>query len=143
MSNTIPGTSRFPCGVLLAQHRIEDVMLGSLKRSPCIEIMRQSVPVSMEIDSTQMAKLNSHPVTIKLRRATEKNSARVLNGTTNHDANGYQKENINNFDDPAHEETIRAKYVLGCDGAHSWTREQLGFHMEGEQWDFIWGVLGE
>lgn len=38
-------------------------------------------------------------------------------------------------------ETVRAKYMIGCDGAHSWTRRQLGFHMEGEQTDFIWGVL--
>ena len=40
------------------------------------------------------------------------------------------------------EEMIRAKYVVGCDGAHSWTRTQLGFQMEGEQTEFIWGVLG-
>lgn len=38
-------------------------------------------------------------------------------------------------------ETIRAKYLIGCDGAHSWTRRQLGFKMEGEQTDLIWGVL--
>ena len=28
-----------------------------------------------------------------------------------------------------------------CDGANSWTRRQLGFKMQGEQTDFIWGVL--
>lgn len=38
-------------------------------------------------------------------------------------------------------ETVRAKYMVGCDGAHSWTRKQLGFIMEGEQTDFVWGVL--
>lgn len=38
-------------------------------------------------------------------------------------------------------ETIRAKYMIGCDGAHSWTRRQLEFTMEGEQTDLIWGVL--
>ncbi len=31
--------------------------------------------------------------------------------------------------------------MIGCDGAHSWTRRQLGFHMQGEQTDFIWGAL--
>ena len=36
---------------------------------------------------------------------------------------------------------ISAKYMIGCDGAHSWTRRQLGFIMQGEQTDFIWGVL--
>lgn len=29
-------------------------------------------------------------------------------------------------------ETVRAKYVIGCDGAHSWTRAQLGFDMVGD-----------
>ena len=38
-------------------------------------------------------------------------------------------------------ETIKAKYLIGCDGAHSWTRRQLGFKMEGEQTDFVWGVI--
>jgi len=38
-------------------------------------------------------------------------------------------------------EVIHAKYMIGCDGAHSWTRRQLGFQMEGEQTNFIWGVL--
>jgi flavin-dependent dehydrogenase len=38
-------------------------------------------------------------------------------------------------------EVVHAKYMIGCDGAHSWTRRQLGFSMEGEQTDFIWGVL--
>lgn len=38
-------------------------------------------------------------------------------------------------------EILHAKYMIGCDGAHSWTRRQLGFKMEGEQTDFIWGVL--
>jgi phenol 2-monooxygenase len=38
-------------------------------------------------------------------------------------------------------ETVRAKYMIGCDGAHSWTRTQLGYSLEGEQTDYIWGVL--
>jgi phenol 2-monooxygenase len=35
-------------------------------------------------------------------------------------------------------ERIRAKYMIGCDGAHSWTRRQLGFQLVGEQTDYIW-----
>lgn len=30
-------------------------------------------------------------------------------------------------------ETIRAKYVIGCDGGHSWVRRTLGIEMVGEQ----------
>jgi phenol 2-monooxygenase len=38
-------------------------------------------------------------------------------------------------------ETVLAKYVVGCDGAHSWTRRQIGSVMEGDQTDYIWSVL--
>jgi phenol 2-monooxygenase len=39
------------------------------------------------------------------------------------------------------EEIVHAKYMLGADGAHSWTRNQLGFKLEGDSTDYIWGVL--
>lgn len=38
-------------------------------------------------------------------------------------------------------ETIRAKYLLGCDGAHSWTRAQIGLEMVGETSDQVWGIM--
>ncbi|CAE6394567.1 unnamed protein product [Rhizoctonia solani] len=38
-------------------------------------------------------------------------------------------------------ETVQAKYLLGCDGAHSWTRTQLGIDMVGETSDQVWGVI--
>ena len=31
--------------------------------------------------------------------------------------------------------------MIGADGAHSWTRKQLGFELVGEQTDYIWGVI--
>lgn len=38
-------------------------------------------------------------------------------------------------------ETIKAKYLLGCDGAHSWTRQELGIPLEGSQTQHVWGVI--
>ncbi|THH12083.1 hypothetical protein EW145_g224 [Phellinidium pouzarii] len=38
-------------------------------------------------------------------------------------------------------EVVHAKYVLGADGAHSWVRRELGFTMDGEQTDYVWGVV--
>ncbi|KAG9119331.1 hypothetical protein FRC07_005688, partial [Ceratobasidium sp. 392] len=38
-------------------------------------------------------------------------------------------------------ETVRAKYVIGCDGAHSWTRAQLGIDMVGDTSDSVWGLV--
>ncbi|KAM4058736.1 FAD binding domain-containing protein [Hirsutella rhossiliensis] len=41
------------------------------------------------------------------------------------------------------EETVRARYLVGCDGTHSWVRQALGegYEMVGETTDSIWGVL--
>ncbi|KAG8789416.1 hypothetical protein FRC12_013524 [Ceratobasidium sp. 428] len=36
---------------------------------------------------------------------------------------------------------IKAKYVIGCDGAHSWTRAQLGIDMVGDTSDSVWGLV--
>ena len=30
---------------------------------------------------------------------------------------------------------------MGADGAHSWVRNQLGFQLQGDSTDYIWGVL--
>jgi phenol 2-monooxygenase len=38
------------------------------------------------------------------------------------------------------EELVRAKYVIGADGARSWTRKQLGFSMEGTRTRSVWVV---
>ncbi|PWY71716.1 hypothetical protein BO70DRAFT_389570 [Aspergillus heteromorphus CBS 117.55] len=40
------------------------------------------------------------------------------------------------------ERTIRARYLVGCDGAHSWVRKRLGLFLEGDQTpNGHWGVL--
>ncbi|KAH8700112.1 putative phenol 2-monooxygenase [Talaromyces proteolyticus] len=39
------------------------------------------------------------------------------------------------------ESTFRAKYVLGCDGAHSTVRHSLGYKMIGDSTDAVWGVM--
>ena len=35
-------------------------------------------------------------------------------------------------------EKIKAKYMIGCDGAHRWTRKQLNITVEGYNTDNIW-----
>ncbi len=42
---------------------------------------------------------------------------------------------------PEDTETIRAKYVVGCDGAHSKVRSELGLVLEGTSARQLWGVM--
>ncbi|KAG8742962.1 hypothetical protein FRC10_000584 [Ceratobasidium sp. 414] len=53
---------------------------------------------------------------------------------------GYPVE-VELEDQHGKKETVRAEYVIGCDGAHSWTRAQLGIDMVGDTSDSVWGLL--
>jgi phenol 2-monooxygenase len=95
---------------------------------------------------------DTYPITVKLRHLTEQ-EATPAQSKGNATQDGLFRSNL--MEDDTDElirtsrekdrstETITAKYVVGCDGAHSWTRRQLGFELEGEPTDFIWGVLGQ
>lgn len=36
-------------------------------------------------------------------------------------------------------ETIRTRFLVGCDGAHSWTRKHFEIPMIGQRVDSVWG----
>jgi phenol 2-monooxygenase len=42
---------------------------------------------------------------------------------------------------PGQSKTVRAKYLVGADGAHSRVRQSMGLTLDGETTDHIWGVL--
>lgn len=57
--------------------------------------------------------------------------------------NGYENDSASKSSDSSDEyvQAVNAQYMIGCDGAHSWTRSRLGIEMLGEQTDFVWGVI--
>ena len=111
------------------------------------------MPESLEISEDKCSdhSQSSYPITVKLRHLTDEEATPAQsNGSEVRD--GLFRSNL--ADDDTDElirkstvkggetEIIKTKYVVGCDGAHSWTRRQLGFELQGEPTDFIWGVLG-
>lgn len=44
-------------------------------------------------------------------------------------------------DDPAEERIVRAKYVVGCDGARSTVRRAIGLELRGDSANQAWGVI--
>ena len=146
--DTIPGISRFQ-QVVLHQGRIERFFLDSLKEYSNIEVERGVLPEQLEIDHSKADDEHAHPVKVQIRHLDDGEATPVQNGTNASD--GLFRSNLakDDTDDLIRKnrgkqgttEVIRAKYMIGCDGAHSWTRRQLGFSMQGEQTDFIWGVL--
>jgi phenol 2-monooxygenase len=95
---------------------------------------------------------DSYPITVKLRYLTEEEATPAQQkGSAVRD--GLFRSNLTEDDTEdllrasrekdGDTEIVRTKYVVGCDGAHSWTRKQLGIELEGEPTDYIWGVLGQ
>ncbi|KAI9458436.1 FAD binding domain-containing protein [Lactarius psammicola] len=82
-----------------------------------LQVERPIVPVALQVsdDPKELADPHAYPIKVVLKHLAK--------------ASGDDTE------------TVRAKFVVGADGAHSWVRKTLGFSMDGEQTDFIWGVV--
>ncbi|KAF9895072.1 hypothetical protein FE257_004701 [Aspergillus nanangensis] len=153
--DTIPGISRFQ-QVVLHQGRIERFFLDSIEGCSDIRVERGVLPTKLELDESLVDDKDAYPITVHLRHLSEEEATPQQRSTS---ANGQSIEdgifrsNLS-ADDTQEllrasqlnatantEEIVKAKYMLGADGAHSWVRDQLGFTLEGESTDYIWGVL--
>lgn len=167
--DTIPNISRFQ-QVVLHQGRIERFFLDAIKensiRTLCngdtpetaeIKVEHGVLPTSFAFDESLAEDPDSYPITVQLRHLTEEEATPVQKATSvngkavqdgifrsnlSADDTAEMVANANSLASKAGRvETVKAKYMLGADGAHSWTRQQLGFKLEGDSTDYIWGVL--
>lgn len=106
--------ARFKHEITIHQGRIERILDESLHRYSKRGIIRSTDFEHFEIDA---ASDSEFPVKITL---------------TKNGANG---------DPDTTRRTVRAKYLVGADGAHSRVRRSMGLRLEGETTDHIWGVL--
>lgn len=160
--DNVAGLSRFTEAVL-HQGRMEGFFLDAISASypgpsasgPAshrIQVERMVIPTSLHIDEANIDDDDAYPVTVTLRHLTEEEATPTQRLSNLSD--GLFRSNLASEDvtpekekskvrNHGREETVRAKYVVGCDGAHSWTRKTLGkeFEMHGEMTDSIWGVL--
>lgn len=149
------GISRFQ-QIVLHQGRIERFFLDNIKKysKDSLHVERAVLPESLEIDENLCGthSPDTYPLTIKLRHLTDEEATPAQsNGSTVQDGlfrSNLAEDDTDGLIERSREkqgttEIVKAKYMVGCDGAHSWTRRQLGFQLEGEPTDFIWGVLGK
>ncbi|GAA5961789.1 hypothetical protein JCM3765_004073 [Sporobolomyces pararoseus] len=152
--DTIPGLSRFQ-QTILHQARVEHYLLeDALKHSKgAFAPERSMLPESLSIDESLVSNLDAYPISVKVRHLSEEESnPTAFKGDTNGTRSGLFRSSLlsaseeeklyqKNGSTPEKIEIIHAKYLVGCDGAHSWTRRQLGVKMIGEQVNAVWGVL--
>jgi phenol 2-monooxygenase len=149
--DTIPGLSRFQ-QVVLHQGRIERFFLDSLKEHSDIRIERGVMPEKLTFNEEDAEKEDAYPIEVVLQHLSDEEMNPEQSKSTAGAAvsDGLFRSNLAPDDTEellqqaaakgrtSSRETVRAKYMIGCDGAHSWTRKQLGFALEGEQTDYIW-----
>ncbi|OQD61301.1 hypothetical protein PENPOL_c017G10465 [Penicillium polonicum] len=139
----------------LNQGRIERFILDSIREHSDLDVERSVIADSLEYDEELGHDPNSYPITVKVRVLGEDDLNRPCGQEIDAECEAAGNEvNRSNLlpDDWAdlaprkkpqktQVETIKAKYLIGCDGAHSWTRKQLNIPVEGSNTDHIWGVI--
>lgn len=125
--------------MLLNQGRLERFLLDSIRQHSDLEIERGIVAESFEYDENLERDPNAYPITVKLRTLSSEEA--IL-------PSGLEQSNLlpDDWDDliqmskgrQTTTEIVKAKYLIGCDGAHSWTRKQVNIPLEGSSTDHIW-----
>ncbi|KAJ5576926.1 Monooxygenase FAD-binding [Penicillium sp. DV-2018c] len=139
------------CNTRLNQGRLERFILDSIRdTSSDLKVERSVMAESLEYDETLENDPNAYPITVKVRvlGKAESNSPGGPQSAAKSESTpddllpdsrtgmvGRQKRTTIRV------ETIRTRYLIGCDGAHSWTRKQLDVPVEGSNTDHIWGVV--
>jgi phenol 2-monooxygenase len=110
------GMSEFP-HLIVNQARVLDYFAEYARNAPG----RLEPDWGWEFVTLRVEESGDFPVVVTLRRAAD---AGASAGTA-----------------PGEERTVRAKYVLGADGARSRVREAIGRRLEGDQAFHAWGVM--
>lgn len=107
------GLSEFP-HLILNQARVHDCFLDVMHKSPAKLAPYYSRRV-LDLNVDRAAAADDHAVTVRLERVDAANEGKV--------------------------ETIRARYVVGCDGARSTVRKSIGRELHGDSANHAWGVM--
>lgn len=101
--------------VILNQARVHETYLSLLHKSS-----RRLVPhYGLSLTDLSINDDAPYPVTVKLSPTAQDDGSPAMRS----------------------ERTIQAKYVVGCDGAHSAVRRSLGYSLEGDSANVAWGVM--
>ncbi len=111
------GLSEFP-HVVLNQARVHDFYLDVMRNSPNrLEpgYSRRLLDVEIGRDAPSGRDASSHPVTVRFERMDPEHRGHV--------------------------EVVKARYVVGCDGARSVVRKCIGRELRGDSANQAWGVM--
>jgi phenol 2-monooxygenase len=97
--------------VIVNQARVHDYLLGVMRESSS-----RLVPhYNLHVKNVVVGGSGDYPVTVTLQRMEP--------------------------DRQGNEETVQARYVVGCDGSHSSVRQSIGRSLVGDVANRAWGVM--
>ena len=117
IQDTEDGLSEFP-HVILNQARVHDFLLEAMVNAPTRMVPDYSwrlIDLSIDPTTAREGDGGSRPVSATLERVGPDREGEVM--------------------------TVRARYVAGCDGAHSTVRRSVGLAMQGDSANTAWGVM--
>jgi 2-polyprenyl-6-methoxyphenol hydroxylase-like FAD-dependent oxidoreductase len=115
IQDTEDGLSEFP-HVILNQARVHDFLLDTMRNAPARLVPDYALGfVGLDVQAGDGPGAPSHPVTVRLERLDGPHKGEVA--------------------------TLRARYVVGCDGARSSVRKAIGRTLAGESANQAWGVM--
>ena len=122
--------------------------MDSISEHSDIRVERLVLPEHLDIDKWKQESIDKYPITVKLRHLAVDPAVGqegIENGLFRSNLSKDDTEDIlatsTRLQDQV--EIVEAKYLVGCDGAHSWVRKQLGpeFDLVGDSTDYLWGVI--
>jgi phenol 2-monooxygenase len=165
---TIPGISPYQQSVV-HQGRIERMFLDKISEwstppannsegsqcavpVPLMKVERAVCPEMLTLPPTTASALSDLPedrITVRLRHLSQAEAQPAQFSPMAPDgifrSNMFQDDalDVNPVGLPSEEriEEVRCRFVIGADGARSWTRQAIGYKLVGESDDFFWGVL--
>jgi len=109
------GLSEFP-HVILNQARVHDYYLEFMRNSPTrLEPAYSIQLLDLDIAEAEAIEGVEHPVTARFEHVDAERKGQI--------------------------ETIKARYLVGCDGARSQVRQSIGRRLEGDSANQAWGVM--
>ncbi|KAA1128931.1 hypothetical protein PGTUg99_006310 [Puccinia graminis f. sp. tritici] len=167
--DTIPGISPYQQSVV-HQGRIERMFLDKISEwstpsssdnsegtdlvaaLPRMKVERAVCPEMLTLPPLSASALSDSPeerIVVRLRHLTQEEAQPAQFSPMAADgifrSNMFQDDalDVNPVGFPSEEviEEVRCRFVIGADGARSWTRQAIGYELVGESDDFFWGVL--
>lgn len=141
-----PGVSRFQ-QVAFNQGGIEEIITEFLRRNGDLKVERNVEPTSLHLDRAVIDNPDAWPITLTIHhgipdQAGAGSTRRLVDGRpAQRHLKTHSQTSPGLSSTEAENEIIKAKYLIGCDGAHSWTRNEIGLSLVGESTDQVWGVM--